>query len=403
MTTTNGPQDETAPGTGQASADADSVAAADTFPDDRPANPTEPEDTEAPGPAPRPQSPRGGNRERRRRPEVDTHPFAAVSVQATGIHPSTSRVVAVDVVAFDSEGNVGEEFHAVINPGSDPGPRHYHGLSREEIESGQRFSQILKALGNLLDDRILVVHNGPRTWGFIVSEARRAMNAAARANRSRGRGRGRRRRQRVGHVPRPERIVDTLSSARRQGLLLEDTRLAGLARVLGLDVPSPVATAERAERPEAETTREATLLLIDVFLTQRTLGTMSERTPGELRADRFGLQRSHVRVDAVEAPRPHPNPGPWIPGKPLVRGMEVVVAPEIEMDPNDVIAACVRAGLAYSEKLTRQTSVVVCNRTADLRGKAMHAERKGIPLISDAEFMEAVTRVENPDGKKPTD
>ncbi len=386
MITTNGPQDEAVPGT--APADTDAVAAADTesedaMPDDSPGN----DSTNVK---------RRRGQEAARRAEIAAHPFVAVTVQATGIHPSTSRMVAVDAVTFNDEGAIGEEFHAVINPGSDPGPRHYHGLSREEIESGQRFSQVLKPLGRFLDDRTLILHNGPRTWGFIVSEARRAMNAAARSNRSRGRGRGRRRRQRVGHVPRPARIIDTLSSARRQGLLLTDTRLAGLATVLGLTAPSPVASVERATRLEQETSRESTLLLIEVFRTQRVLGTMSEREPDDLRADRFGLQRSHVRVDAVEAPRPHPNPGTWTPGKPLVRGMEVVVAPEIEMDPNDVIAACVRAGLVYSEKLTRQTSVVVCNRTADLRGKAMHAARKGIPLVSDAEFMDAVTRVKDP-------
>ncbi|AGF71321.1 DNA polymerase III subunit epsilon [Corynebacterium halotolerans] len=386
MITTNGPQDEAVPGT--APADTDSVAAADAPSDDS---------SDSNSTADSANAKRRREQDAARRAEVEAHPFVAVSVQSTGIHPSTGRLVAVDVVTFDDDGETGEEFHAVLNPGSDPGPRHYHGLSREEIEAGQRFPQVLKTLGRLIDDRTLVVHDGPLTWGFIVSEARRAMNAAARSNRSRGRGRGRgrRRRQRVGHVPRPARIVDTLASTRRQGLPLDDTRLADVARALGLDAPSPVASVERAGRPEAETTRETTLLLIDVFLTERTLGTMSVREPGELRADRFGLQRSHVRVDAVEAPRPHPNPGTWTPGKPLARGMEVVVAPEVQMDPNDLIAACMRAGLAYSEKLTRQTSVVVCNKTTELRGKAMHADRKGIPLVSDDEFMAAVARVKD--------
>ena len=73
--------------------------------------------------------------------------------------------------------------------------------------------------------------------------------------------------------------------------------------------------------------------------------------------------------------------------------MEVVVAPEIVMDPNVIIEACLREDLAYSEKLTRQTSVVVCNQTRDIDGKAMHAQRKGIPLLSDVAFMRQVERV----------
>ncbi|AKK07669.1 DNA polymerase III subunit epsilon [Corynebacterium testudinoris] len=326
--------------------------------------------------------------------EVDAFPFVALTTQATGIHPSTGRLVAVDVVTFNAAGEVGEKYHTVLDPGSDPGPRHYHGLSPEEVAEGQKFSKVLRTLDRLIDDRTLVVHNSPVGWGFIVSEARRAMNAAARSNRSRGRGRGRgrRRRQRVGHIPKPIAIVDTLATARRQGVTFEDTRLASVAQAVGIAAPSPVATVERALRPELETTRQETLLLIDVFRTEST-GELCSREPSELRADRFGLQRTHVRVDAVEADRPLPNPGTF--QEHLVRGMEVVVAPEIVMDPNVIIEACLREDLAYSEKLTRQTSVVVCNKTSDLRGKAMHAKRKGIPLLSDAEFMKAVEHVKD--------
>ncbi|HHU67358.1 MAG TPA: DNA polymerase III subunit epsilon, partial [Corynebacterium sp.] len=174
-----------------------------------------------------------------------------------------------------------------------------------------------------------------------------------------------------------------------------------LAAALGIDAPSPVATVERAQRPEHETSREINDLLIDVFFEFRDRtedgghGELATVTPADLRADRFGLQRSHVRVDAMEAPRPHPNPGVHVPGRHLVRGMEVVVAPEVELDPDILIAECVKAELVYSEKLTRTTSVVVCNDTADLRGKAMHAVRKGIPLLTDTEFLDAVEQVQS--------
>lgn len=330
-----------------------------------------------------------------------TFPYVALTTQATGIHPSTGRLVSVDILTFNDDGEIGEEFHAVLNPGSDPGPHHFHGLTHEEVAEGQRFSQTLKTLDRLLDDRTLVVHNAPRVWGFIVSEARRAMNAAARSNRSRGRGRGRgrRRRQRVGHVPKPTSIVDTLATARRHRITLPDIRLGNLAAALGIDAPSPVATVERARRPEHETSRELNDLLIDVFFEIRDRGPLAETDPGDLRADRFGLQRSHVRVDAQEAPRPHPNPGVHVPGRKLVRGMEVVVAPEVEVDPDRLIEACMKAELVYSEKLTRTTSVMVCNDTTDLRGKAMHAVRKGIPLLTDTEFLDAVTKVRSPKGR----
>ncbi|KQB84526.1 exonuclease domain-containing protein [Corynebacterium oculi] len=326
-------------------------------------------------------------------------PYVALTLQTTGIHPSSGRVVAVDAVVFEESGATVEEFHAVVNPGphTNIGPTHYHGLSPAEIEQGRRFGSLLKKLDKLLDGRTLIVHDAPLTWGFLVSEARRAMNAAARANRSRARRRGRNqggRRQRVGHVPRPEVIVDTLATAYRAGAEFHDVRLAAVATAMGVPAGSPVASISRAQRPEAEVTREDTLLLARLFRHARSAGApIAERRPEELKPDAFGLQRSLVRVEATQAPRLHKNPGPYSPGGALSPGMEVVIAPEIAMDPNEVIAALTRAGLNYSEKLTRATSVVVCNRAHHLRGKAMHARRKGIPLLSDAAFMQAVGRI----------
>lgn len=335
------------------------------------------------------------HRARERQKAVEQAPFVAVSIQSTGIHPATSRLVAVDVVTYSAAGEPVEEFHAVVNPDSDPGPAHLHGLSPAEIAGGRPFNQILKPLGRLLDDRTLIVHNLPLVWGFLVSESRRVMTAATRSNRSRSRGRGRRR-QRVGHVPRPVEIVDTLATARRQSVPLLDTRIRGVARVFGLDAPSPVASVGRASEPESVTSRKSTELVAQLYFTQRERGELATRTPEQLRADRFGLQRTQVRVAAMEAPRPHANPGHYRPGHALAPGMEVVVAPEIELDPDEVITACVSAELAYSEKLTRQTSVVVCNQTRELRGKAMHAHRKGIPLLSDVAFLNAVDRLQAP-------
>lgn len=327
-------------------------------------------------------------------PTIADFPYVAVVVHASGIHPSTSRMITFDAVTFNDAGEHGEELHLVLDPGTDPGPAHMHGLTHEEVAEGQRFSKVLRQLDSLIDGRVLVVHDAPVTWGFIVSEARRAMNAAAKANRSRGRGRGRgRRRQKVGHVPRPEQVVDTLATARRQGVTLADTRVGAVAKRYRVEAPKPVATPDRALLPEATVARQKTETLLGLFLAQRGRGKEASRSPKDMRADRFGLQRSHVRVDAVDAPRPLENPGRYQPGKELAKGMEVVVAPEIEMDPNVIIEACLAKELVYAEKLSRQTSVVVCNQTTGLDGKAMHAQRKGIPLLADTAFMAAIERM----------
>ncbi|AWB81062.1 DNA polymerase III subunit epsilon [Corynebacterium yudongzhengii] len=318
---------------------------------------------------------------------MDSYPFVAVVTHASGIHPATSRLITLDAVTFDSEGNRGEDHHFVFDPGTDPGPRHMHGLTHAEVAQGQPFNRVLKKLDALIDGRTLITHRGPETWGFIVAEARRAMTAAARANRSRGRGRSRRRR-RVGHVPRPDRIVDTLATARRQGVSLVDTRLLAVAARYGLDTPAPEASVQRAQQAEAEFARQQTEALIELYFAQRKRGGIASRDPQELQADKVGLQRSTVRVEAANAPRPHENPGRYDAAQGPQKGMEVVVAPEVAIDPNEIIAACMAAELAYSEKLTRETSLVVSNERTDLRGKAMHAHRKGIALVSDEEFLQ---------------
>lgn len=315
------------------------------------------------------------------------YPYVALFTQATGIHPSTGRLLTVDAVTFDAAGRVGEEFHAVLNPGTDPGPAHTHGLTPHDFAQAPRFSRYLRALDKLIDGRVLVTHDSPVTWGFVVSEARRAMNAAARANRSR-RGRGNKRRQRVGHVPKPEAIVDLLASARRQGHVPADTRINAVANLVG------VASPERIGEAEADFSREQTLKLVAMYL-QLAPGGVARVDPADLAPDQFGLQRSALRVDAEKAPAIAANPGLLGKGG-LLGGMEFVVSDDIALDPDELIDAGVRAGLTYREKLTRETSVAVSDaveRGAQLRGKAMHAHRKNIPVVSGEEFARLVGRM----------
>ena len=330
-----------------------------------------------------------------RREAVQQFPYVAVSLGASGIHPATSRLISFDAVTYNAEGEIGEATFLVFCPDSDPGPKHQHGLSHEEVSAGIPFSKALKRIDRIIDDRTIIVHDATVTWGFLVSEARRAMTAAARQNRSRNRnGRSRSRRIKVGHIPRPQGIIDTLATARRHELPLTDLRLASVALATGIPTTPPTATVDRAQRSAEDTAREETNLLWQLHSLQAKRGDVVCLDPSELRADKFGLQRSHIRVDAMDAPRMHHNPGPYVPGRELVRGMEFVVAPEIAMDPDIIIEAGVREELNYVEKLSRETSVVVCNITTDLVGKAMHADRKDIPLMSDEAFLAALKRIE---------
>ena len=329
-------------------------------------------------------------------------PYAIVSIQATGIHPKTSRLVSLGVSTADSSGNIVDTWHVVINPTEDPGPTHLHGLEPADFEGAPKFGVIQAKLAHALDGRTLVAHNAPLVWGFIVAEAKRARRQANRERSARNKRGRRRTRTRVARIPAPARIADTLETARRQGKRLDDARLRAVARAYGLDVPSPEASIAGISVPERVRTLDDVTTTLALFRAQGGLdegATLNMYTPDQLREDIVGLQRSAVRVDAMEAPRPVENPGRYTPGRKLATGMEFVVAPEVSLNPDELIEAGVRAGLAYSEKVTRESSVLVCNRPADvtpdqLTGKAMHAHRKDIPIVSDEAFLRLVGEME---------
>ncbi|WP_075724352.1 hypothetical protein [Corynebacterium aquilae] len=402
-------------------------------------------------------------------------PFTVVTLLTTGIHPSTSRVVGVDALRFDSHGQLISDFFAVVNPGEDIGPVHLHSLTPAQVGRAKKFASIQSELAELIDGSTLIVHNGPRTWGFLCTEAHRAADAARHRRRGRRRVRPQKRFA-------PDTIVDTLASLRRQGIELSDTRIAGCARSLGLDV-DPTASAARAEQSAQQLARANTWMVWWLFrratakldpehpfagteavptpqgmqllpaaapappapkqapaappahrmptpadLAAQAVkpqqpvfvapapeanphqathpvsqvphpggilgpGTLSIRHPNDLSRDKFGLQRTTRRVKAATARRRFDNPGIF--DGQLVQGMEIVIAPEITVDPNDVVAAIMDNGMAYSEKLSRQTSLVVCNVTDPdkLQGKAMHGDRKGIPRVSDVEFLQLARNV----------
>ncbi|MEL4165252.1 DNA polymerase III subunit epsilon, partial [Corynebacterium bovis] len=388
-------------------------------------------------------------------PTVEQAPYVALTVATSGIHPTTSRMVAFAATLHATDGSpvtftgnrgpvhrdtvveapadtganpegtspgpAADGTHRVtgfvqqLNPGDDPGPWHLHGYTEADLAQAPGFATVAQTLSRLLDGRTLVCHDATMTWGFIVQEFRRA-------HRGSGRGRsGRGRQGRRVEIPTPTAIVDTLGTARHQVVQEDDARLRAVAAHYHLpdlpadSLPAVTATASlaRAEISGDELLLADTRLLMPLHLAQRALagedgsatggdtapgtapaaGPVRSLDPADLTADQFGLQRSTVRVDAATAPRPYENPGAWTAGSPLVQGMEIVVSPDIAGDADEIIGRAMRAGLAYSEKLNRTTSVVVCNSSHDLRGKAMHADRKGIPLVTDQEFLELLDDV----------
>ncbi|WP_296110872.1 hypothetical protein [uncultured Corynebacterium sp.] len=398
-------------------------------------------------------------------PSKEEAPFAAVSISTSGIHPKTSRLVALSVVFFgpgaEAPGdaanpdelptiNIGQEVSALtrhLNPGEDAGPWHLHGYQVNELSQALGFNSSAQLIHQALDGRTLIMHESDYVWGFITHEFKLSQRSANRGRRSRGRGRGGRRQP----TPAPVSIIDTLATARRQAIDSTDPRVRAIvasynraaeAATTATDstatAPTPSSSTNPSSTAADSTTEPATSanapanagrsavlapatalpevgavaslskkdidpdelleanarLTAALALAQQRNGELTVLDPEDLAADQFGLRRSGLRIDAANSPRPYVNPGAWKRGEPLVEGMEFVVSPDVAIDPDVLIGQGVAAGLAYSEKLNRRSSLVVCNENYELRGKAMHADRKNIPLIRDEDFLALLDNVQ---------
>ena len=342
-----------------------------------------------------------------------------MAIATNGIHPSTARLIAVAIVLYapdaDDPSLPGKELYSLtrhLNTGEDPGPIHLHGYATSELAQSLGFTNCAPLFRKAIDGRTLILHQAAYTWGFLKNEYRLLQRAVNKNRRSRGRSRGQKK------VPQPKPVViwDTLATARRQSVECYDSRLRAIVECYNdpassthtaVDAPEAalvglgaVASHERRNTDPDELLAADARLTAALAIAQRAAGPVTELVPANLTADKFGLQRSKERVDAALAPRTHVNPGAWREGEPLVKGMEFVVSPDVATDPDELIARGVAAGLAYSEKLNRRSSLVVCNTNHELRGKAMHAERKKIPLMDDSQFLELLEDV-RPGEKEP--
>jgi DNA polymerase-3 subunit epsilon len=105
-----------------------------------------------------------------------------------------------------------------------------------------------------------------------------------------------------------------------------------------------------------------------------------------------------LKVLASRMRCPYLNPGPYIGGGPLVQGMRVALAAEVERTHEELVERILHAGLAYADAVDRETSLVVCNEHRPARGNGRLAHELGVPLVSDAKFLNHVSAVANGTG-----
>ena len=286
--------------------------------------------------------------------------WVVVDVETSGFRPSHARVLSVAALALDAEGNVEHSVVSLLNPGVDPGPTHVHGITAEMLEDQPTFADIAGALAELMHGRTLVAHNAPFDYSFLVAEAEQAGVA----------------------LP-IDSVMCTVELARRLDLGVENLRLETLARHWNVpqtrahDAFDDALVLSRVLAPALERARER-----DIWLPVRPVGrrlwpngtiTHEELRPLKMLASRMAC--------------PYLNPGRYVSGEPLVQGMRVALSTEVKRTHEELVERILHAGLAYTEAVGPETSLVVCNESQPGQGKGYQARELGVPTVSDEQFI----------------
>lgn len=292
--------------------------------------------------------------------------WAVIDVETSGFRPGQARVISLAVLGLDDDGRVEQSVVSLLNPGVDPGPTHVHGLTAAMLEDQPQFADVVDDVVKVLDGRTLVAHNVAFDYAFLTAEAELA----------------------EAELP-IDSVMCTVELARRLDLGIDNLRLETLAAHWGVRQERPHDAFDDAMvltgvlESALERARERDIWL-PVHPVTRRRWPNGRVTHDELRP---------LKVLASRMPCPYLNPGHYVCGRPLVQGMRVALAAEVARTHEELVERILHAGLAYSDAVDRETSLVVCNDPAPDQGKGYLARQLGVPVVSDAQFMESIRAV----------
>lgn len=292
--------------------------------------------------------------------------WAVIDVETSGFRPGQARIISVAALGLDADGRVEQSVVSLLNPGVDPGPTHVHGLTAAMLEDQPQFADIVGDVVEVLRGRTLVAHNVAFDYSFLAAEAEMA----------------------EAELP-VDSVMCTVELARRLELGVENLRLETLAAHWGVTQERPhdafddamVLTGVLAAALERARDRD---IWLPVHPVTRRRWPNGRVTHDELRP---------LKALAARMPCPYLNPGRYVRGRPLVQGMRVALAAEVRRTHEELVERMLYAGLAYSDDVDRETSLVVCNETTPEQGKGYHALQLGVPVVSDVQFMDGVGAV----------
>lgn len=287
-------------------------------------------------------------------------------METSGFRPGQARIVSIAALALGDDGNVEESLYTLLNPGVDPGPTHVHGLTEEMLQGQPTFADIVDHLVELLAGRTLVAHNVGFDYAFLAAEA-----------------------ELVNRELPTDTVMCTVELARRLDLGTENLRLETLAAHWGISQIRPHDALDDAMvlaqilKPVLVRARECKVWL-PVHPVSRRRWPNGVVTHDELRP---------LKAVASRLPCPYLNPGRFVSGRPLVQGMRIALSAEVNRTHEELIERVLHAGLAYTDTVDVETSLVICNDADPAQGKGYQAKELGVPLVPDTEFMSALANV----------
>jgi DNA polymerase-3 subunit epsilon len=292
--------------------------------------------------------------------------WAVIDVETSGFRPGQARIISLAVLGLDAAGRIEQSVVSLLNPGVDPGPTHVHGLTASMLEDQPQFGDIIGDVVEVVRGRTLVAHNVAFDYAFLAAEAELIAT----------------------ELP-VDTVMCTVELARRLNLGVDNLRLETLAAHWGVTQERPhdafddalVLTGVLASALEVAGANDVWLPVRPVTRRRWPNGRV---THDELRP---------LKALASRMPCPYLNPGPYVRGRPLVQGMRVALAAEVRRTHEELVERILHAGLAYTDVVDRETSVVVCNDAAPEQGKGYQAQQLGVPVVSDAQFMDGVGAV----------
>jgi DNA polymerase-3 subunit epsilon len=311
--------------------------------------------------------------------------YAVVDVETTGLG-RTDRVVSAAVYRLDARGDVVDHWYSPVNPERDPGPVWIHGLTSEMLEGAPTFPEIAGELAARLDGRVLVAHNALFDWNMIAREFLRMGGAAPVERRlctivlSRDL-----------RLPLPNHKLESLAAhfgveQRRAHHALDDARVLAeafrpslhLAAAAGLALPltACIPPVESDHRPSGAASG----------------GASPDASPGAS-GSRRGGSWSPYRASRRRPPCPHPNPGRWQEGGPLVQGMRVAFTGDTATDREELEDRAAEAGLHVATSVSRLTSLLVTNEPGSWSSKARRAREVGTPVMGEQAFLQLLLDV----------